>query len=124
MLIQQLFDQLGSAQDFLSYFEGVTTPQQLVSRLEHLKHQDPVEMFEDLEVLRIATANALSANIELGGTLGTVTDGNVDDNDNDVDDLLTSLEGFPSDEGENTEPQIPGSKEASTPDDNPDKPAA
>jgi hypothetical protein len=87
MKIQELFDLLGAAQDHLSYFDGVQTPTQVISRLEHLKHQDPEYFMEDLNALRIATQAALSANLELGGSLST---------DDDLpDDLQTTLDEFP-----------------------------
>ena len=87
MKIQELFDLLGTAQDLLSYFEGVQTPTQVVSRLEHLKHKDPEYFLEDLGALRIAIHSALSANLEMGGSLSS---------DDDVpDDLETTLDEFP-----------------------------
>ena len=116
MQIQQLFDQLESSQDVLSHFEGVTTPAQLVSRLELLKRQDPVMLFEDLESLRMSTASALAANIELGSTLGN------DEETDDADDLLRSLEAFPDEETTNT-PNTENQKSPET-DNAPDKPAA
>jgi hypothetical protein len=118
MLIQQLFDQLGNAQDILAYFDGVTTPQQLASRFEMLKRgENPLEFFEDLEALRISTANALSANIELGGSLES-------EEKDEVDDLLDGLEGFPSDESETPDPQKLEHVEPSAANNAPDKPAA
>lgn len=87
MKIQELFDLLGSSQDFLSYFEGVQSPAQVTSRLEHLKRQDPEFFLEDLHALRVSTHAALSANIELGGSLSS---------DDDVpDDLQNALDEFP-----------------------------
>jgi hypothetical protein len=119
MLIHQLFDLLGSSQDLLIYFEGVTSPAQLVSRLELLKHQDPSELFEDIEALRISTTIALKANIEIGGTLDTG-----DEREDEVDDLLKGLEGFPADEPENTNATPPETTDTENPDNTPNKPAA
>ena len=116
MQIQQLFDLIESSQDMLFHFEGVTTPAQLVSRLEILKRQDPITLFEDLESLRMSTASALAANIELGSTLGN------DVETDDADDLLKSLEAFPDDETTNT-PSDENPKPPET-DNAPDKPAA
>lgn len=86
MKIQDLFDLLRSVDDFLSYFENVNTPQQLVSRLEQLKRQDPEGLFDCLEDLRMAEAAALEANLELGGALVSEPD--------ESDDLLSNLAAF------------------------------
>jgi hypothetical protein len=118
MLIQQLFDLIGSAQDLIGYFDGVTTPQQLASRLEMLKRGEiPQDLFEDLEALRISTAAALSANLEIGGTI----EGEEKD---EVDDLLEGLDGFTDGEVETSEPSKPATEKAETSDNAPDKPAA
>jgi hypothetical protein len=70
MKIRDLFDMLGAAEDFLSFWEGVETVDQMVSRLEHLKRGDnPEGLLDDLHSLRICTAGAFAANIELGGAL-------------------------------------------------------
>ena len=118
MLIQQLFDLIGSAQDIANYFDGVTTPQQLASRLETLKRGEiPQDLFEDLEALRLSTAAALSANIELGGTIGG-------DEKDDVDELLEGLDGFTDGEIETSENQKPETEKPNANDDASGKPAA
>jgi hypothetical protein len=118
MLIQQLFDQLGNAQDILAYFEGVTTPQQLASRFETLKRgENPLEFFDDLEALRISTTNALSANIELGGTLGSDEEGDA------VDDILDGLEGFTDNDPDISEPSKTPKDETSPTNNASDKPS-
>jgi Flp pilus assembly CpaE family ATPase len=86
MRIQDLFDFTGSADELLSYFDNVTSPQQLVSRLEQLKRQDPEGLFDSLESLRLSHATVLEANLELGGALANETD--------EPDNLLGSLAAF------------------------------
>jgi hypothetical protein len=83
---RELFDLFRDGDELLAYFDGVTTPQQLVSRLEQLKRQDPEGMFDALENLRMSHDNALEANIELGGALVGETDAS--------DDLLKDLNDF------------------------------
>jgi hypothetical protein len=90
MKIRDLFDLIRSADELLSsYFENVNTPEQLVSRLEQLKRQDPEGLFDCLEDLRMSTTNALEANIELDGALS----GELETSD----DLLRDLESFSED---------------------------
>ena len=93
MKIQTLFDLLGSAQDLLSNFEDVTTPQQMVSKLERLKRQDPEGLLDDVLILRASLDAALTAHIELGGAL---TDDDSEP-DSDVDKILAE---FSKDPGE------------------------
>lgn len=86
MRIQELFDLIGAADDFLSLWHEVETTDQLISRLERLKREDPEGILDDLNGLRIAVSSALAANIELGGALSG--DGEP------VSDIDKALEGF------------------------------
>ena len=88
MKIQELFDLLGAAQDFLTIFEDVESPSQLVSRFERLKREDVEGILQDLNALRFATVAALEANLELGGSLG-------DTDDDDPTNLEEALGDFP-----------------------------
>jgi hypothetical protein len=74
MKIQALFDILQDAQDVLSYFENVTDKDQMVSRLDRLRRQDPDELLDTIEALRVSTNTALEDHLELGGTLGETQD--------------------------------------------------
>lgn len=85
MKILTLFDILQDAQDLLSYFENVSNKDQMVSRLERLKHQFPEELYDTIESLRVSTNTALEDQLELGGAL---TDGN-EPQDNLLDELET-----------------------------------
>lgn len=108
MKIQTLFDLLESAQDLLSYFDEVTTPQQLVSRLERLKRQDPEGILDDVLTLRACVDTALAAQIELGGSLGeTLTS---DDKEPDKDDIEDLLANFPDSREEETPKDAPGNQ--------------
>jgi hypothetical protein len=69
MKIQELFDLLTASEDFLSFWEGVETVDQMISRLEHLKRADPEGLLEDMQSLKMSTSAAFTANIELGGAL-------------------------------------------------------
>jgi hypothetical protein len=70
MKMQSLFDILQDAQDILSFFEGVTTTEQMVSRLNRLKQQAGEDLFDTVESLRMSVGAALEDQMELGGTLG------------------------------------------------------
>jgi len=90
MKIQTLFDLLGAAQDLLSHFDKVTTPEQLVSRIAILRRQDPEEMLYDILALRAAVDSALGAHIELGGAL--TDDNEAPDAGDDMDELLANFD--------------------------------
>ena len=90
MKIQELFDLLGAAEDFLSFWEGVETVDQMISRLEHLKRADPEGLLDDLQSLRICTSAAFAANIELGGALAQ--HGTEDTDDSDLEKALAGFE--------------------------------
>ena len=112
MKIQTLFDLLGSAQDFLSHFDKVSTPEQLVSRIAVLRRQDPEDMLYDLLTLRATVDSALNAHIELGGALtddDETPDGEISGSGNDMEQLLAS---FDDDEPESQTQgsQTPGSQ--------------
>jgi hypothetical protein len=112
MRIQDLFDMLRSSDDLLSYFENVTTTPQLVSRLEQLKRQDPEGFFDCLEDLRMAVANALEANLELGASLPTEDDSN--DIFGDLNDFSKELDDSPSQPSVDEQPSEPPATENSS----------
>jgi hypothetical protein len=89
MKIRELFDLLGAAEDFLSFWEGVETVDQMISRLEHLKRADPEGLLDDMHSLRICTAGAFDANLELGGALSQGEPAETG-----IDDLESVLAGF------------------------------
>ena len=51
MKIQSLFDLLQDAQDLLSFFDGVTNKNQMISRLETLKRQAPENLFDTIDAM-------------------------------------------------------------------------
>jgi len=106
MKIQELFDLLAASQDFLTIFDGVESPSQLVSRLERLKREDVEGILQDLNALRLATENALAANLELGGSLG--------DDDDDPTDLEDALGEFPEFASDDEDPNVQPEKETTT----------
>jgi hypothetical protein len=71
MKMQSLFDILQDAQDILSFFEGVTTTDQMISRLNRLKQQAGEDLFDTVESLRMSVGAALEDQMELGGSLGS-----------------------------------------------------
>ena len=87
MKIQTIFDLLGASQDLLSFFDGVETPSQVVSRLETLKRGDVVGMLDDLNSLRMSVTATFSDTIELGGSLSSEEEGS--------DDIESALSDFP-----------------------------
>lgn len=69
MKVSSLFDLVTDGRDLLTFFEGVDTGEQLVSRLERLKRQDPDEMLECIEGLRSSITKALSDTLEMSAVL-------------------------------------------------------
>ena len=114
MKIRELFDLLGAAEDFLSFWDGVETVDQVVSRLEHLKRAAPEDLLEDLQTLRICTTSAFAANLELGGSLDESPKS--DDNDDlGLGDLLSQLESPEGDLEPKTEQMDKTTEAAGTP---------
>lgn len=105
MKLQTIFDLIQDAQDILSFFDRVTTPDQLVSRLDRLKRQAPEDFAECLDSLRFSVSAALEENLELGGPLAS--------DDDEADDIFAGIDIPDGDEQEN------GSSE--TPAENPDQ---
>lgn len=89
MKMQAIFDLMRDAHDILSFFEGVTTTEQMISRLERLKRQAPEDFFECMESLRFSVSAALEDNLELGGPLAS--------DDEEADDIFAGLN-LPEDE--------------------------
>lgn len=89
MKMQAIFDLMRDAHDILSFFEGVTTTEQMISRLERLKRQAPEDFAECIESLRFSVSAALEDNLELGGPLAS--------DDEEADDIFAGLS-LPEDE--------------------------
>lgn len=105
MKMQTLFDLLESAQDFLSHFDKVSSPEQLVSRLAVLRRQDPEDMLYDVLALKAAVTNVLSENLELGGNLTA-------DSDTPETSMEELLGTFTDDQEEDTQETPPGDQPA------------
>jgi hypothetical protein len=103
MKIQSLFDLLQDAQDLLSFFDGVTNKNQMISRLETLKRQAPENLFDTIDAMRISTSTALEEHLELGGT---ISDGESQDNLLDELNTLSEADTSSFEEQKNGEPGL------------------
>jgi hypothetical protein len=65
MKISSLFDLLTDASNVLDFFEQVETPEQLVSRLEHLKRRGCKDLLACLDGLRGSVADVLDDSLEV-----------------------------------------------------------
>ncbi len=101
MKLQNLFNLLQDAQDVLSFFDNVTTTDQLVSRLDRLKRQSPEDFAECLDSLRFSISATLEDNLELGGPISS--------DDDDEEDIFEGLSLETRDEVENDSPNAPPS---------------
>lgn len=86
MKIKNLFDLMTDAQDFLTFFDKVESPEQLVSRLERLKRGPVRDFFITLEGLRVSVDKCFSDTIEPHGSLDD------DEENEDEDEELANLE--------------------------------
>ena len=103
MKIKYILDLTVDASDLLGFFEDVTTPEQLVSRLERLKRNTTEEMLACIEGLRTSLGSLLEDTVEPSGNLDD------DDEGDDVKDLLSTL-----DEPDNTATETPAETPAET----------
>jgi hypothetical protein len=106
MKMQAIFDLIQDAQDVLTFFEGVTTTDQMISRLDRLKRQAPEDFADCLDALRFSVSAALEDNLELGGPLGS--------DDEEADDIFASIT-LPDDETPSKEPSAGSTNESSEP---------
>ena len=70
MKISSLYNVITDASDVLDYFEGVDSPEQLVSRLERLKRSDTREMMACIDGLRGSISEILDESLEVSTLLG------------------------------------------------------
>ena len=73
MKISSLFDLITDANDILDFFDRVSSPEQLVSRLERLKRQGAPELYACLEGLRGSVTSALNDTLEMNAALDEPT---------------------------------------------------
>jgi len=99
MKLQTIFDLIQDAQDVLSFFDKVTTPEQLISRLDRLKRQAPEDFAECLDSLRFSVGAALEDNLELGGPLAS--------DDDEADDIFAGIDLPDGDTPEDGSPDTP-----------------
>lgn len=92
MMIKYLLDLSADASDLLDFFEDVTTPEQLVSRLERLKRGAAEEMFACIEGLRASVENFLQDTVEPSGALDAEPDDEATESGDDLNDLISELE--------------------------------
>ena len=69
MKISSLFSLLTNATGFLDFFEGIDTREQLVSRLERLKHQGTEELLDSIYTARGSIEEMLDDTIETSAPL-------------------------------------------------------
>ena len=68
MKVSSLFNLISDASDTIDFFEGVESAEQLVSRLERLKHTNTDELLECLDGLRSSTIEALEDTLEMSAS--------------------------------------------------------
>jgi hypothetical protein len=84
MKVKSLFDLLQTSSELLTYFDGVTTPEQLVSRLERLKKAEPDELaslITDLDSLRQSVSASFNDTLEMGRDSSEITEEDGDDDE-------------------------------------------
>lgn len=69
MKVSSLFDIISDGRDLLTFFEGVSSREQLVSRLERLKREGTDELLECVESLQLSIAAALGDTLEMSAVL-------------------------------------------------------
>jgi hypothetical protein len=68
MKVSSLFDLISDGRDLLTFFEGVSSREQLISRLERLKREGTDELLECVEGLQMAIASALGDTLEMSAS--------------------------------------------------------
>lgn len=69
MKVSSFFDLITDGKDLVEFFEGVDTPDQLISRLEHLKHRDTDDLLASIDSLRTSITGALTDTLEMSSTV-------------------------------------------------------
>jgi hypothetical protein len=87
MKISSLFNLISDASNIIEFFEGVESPEQLVSRLERLKRMGTKELLECIDDLRNAVLEVLDDTLEMSAS---ISEG--EDSDSEEDDLLSDEE--------------------------------
>ena len=101
MKIASLFNLVADSQDLLEFFERVETPEQLVTRIDRLKHGDNPELLLDcVQGLRAAVQEALDDTLEMSASLD---DGEDEEGDLGIDAELDKIAA----EAEVAEPEKP-----------------
>ena len=100
MKISSLYNVITDASDVLDYFEGVDSQEQLISRLERLKHADTRDLMACIDGLRGSISEILDESLEVSTLLGEIEgedESSVDDELSDAElDSLTSEETPPA----------------------------
>lgn len=82
MKVSSLFNLVTDAKDVLDFFDGVDTPEQMVSALERAKHdRNASDLLDCLASLRASISEALADTLEMSAVLD-------DDDADDADDVL------------------------------------
>lgn len=87
MKISSLFELIRSSNEVAEYFDGVDSPEQMVSRLERLKKAAPTELMEDVRALRNSVSMLLDDTLEMGRS---VNDEDENEDEDEEDDLTMS----------------------------------
>ena len=91
MKISSLYNMITDASDVLDYFEGVDSQDQLISRLERLKHSDIGDLMACIDGLRSSVSEILDESLEVSTILNEIDgEDNTDDelNDAELDNLI------------------------------------
>jgi gas vesicle protein len=113
MQVRSLFDLVTDGRDLLDYLDGVETRDQLVTRLERLKHQGPDgldEMLECIEGLRTSLTKLLDDVLEMSASVDEEKD---DDLDAELDELADEVEDEPAEVDDSTTEISPAKEEIS-----------
>lgn len=118
MQIGTLFDLFTDGRDLVDFFDGVETTEQLVSRLEVLKHKDTDQLFNCIVGMRASLNQMYKATFEMSATFSDGETDNLDDSEDDdsVDKTLADLAA--------EFPDAPSTEISENPISNPEAPAA
>lgn len=83
MRVSSLFDLITDGKDLTEFFDGVDTHDQLVTRLDQLKHRDTDDLLASIDSLRSSITGALTDTLEMSSA--------VDDSDLEPDSDLDAL---------------------------------
>jgi len=92
MIFGTIFELFTDGKDLAEFFEGVETKEQLVSRLEILKHKDTDDLLNCIVGLRASLDQTYKDTLEMSASLPDHEDLDIDFDDESVDKTLAELE--------------------------------